>query len=382
VSIKLTILWSALASYNVAFFKELAISEGFSIQLVYQKISSEAPFEPFDLSFCETALEDSPQARPDLETLVDRFAPDCVLMTSWAYSHFMRITRKLRRRGIYVVSAIDNQWGGTIKQYLGILSAAFFLWPSIDTFLVTGDRQAAFARRLGYHDPLYGFYAAEVERFFCEVPINVRPPAFLYAGRLAPVKNISELARAYRLYRAQIEKPWSLRVAGTGPLADELNGVPGVELLGFVQPNDLPGVMRSARCLVLPSLFEPWGVVVQEAAAAGLPVIASHNCGAATRYIHDGVNGYIVPPRADEIAAAMVRISRATETEMLDMSRAGVQLASLWTPSKLAAYFHARFCERMPAGLSIAAAHGLRAAQADGARNTDVDSPSPSAEDS
>jgi len=347
VSIKLTILWSGLASYTVAFFRELAVSQGFRIQLIFQKGATEAPYEPFDLSFCEIALEDSSEVRRELEALVDRFAPDCVLMTSWAFSHFMRITRKLRRRGVYVVSAIDNQWRATVKQYLGILSAAFFLWPSIDTFLVTGDRQAAFARQLGYQDPLYGYAAAEVERFFCEVPITVRPPAFLYAGRLAPVKNISELARAYRLYREQIEKPWSLRVAGTGPLADDLNGIPGVELLGFVQPNDLPGVMRAARCLVLPSLWEPWGVVVQEAAASGLPVIASHNCGAVTAYLRDGVNGYIVPPRAAEIASAMVRVSGATENELLAMSTAGVQLASLWSPSKLAAYFHARICERM-----------------------------------
>ena len=373
MSTKLTILWSALASYNVAFFKELAVSEGFRIQLVYQKVSSDAPFEPFDLSFCETALEDSPQATPHLETLVDRFAPDCVLMISWNYSHFMHITRKLRRRGVYVISAMDNQWRGTLKQYLGILSSPLYLRPSIDTFLVTGDRQATFARKLGYHDPLYGFYAAEVERFLIALPITVRPPAFLYAGRLVPVKNISELARAYRLYREQVEKPWSLRVAGMGPLADDLNGIPGVELLGFVQSNDLPGVMGAARCLVLPSLWEPWGVVVQEAAAAGLPVIATHNCGAVTAYLHDGVNGYIVPPRAVEIAAAMARISRATETELLAMSRASVHLASLWKPSKLAAYFHARISERMSAGLSIVAAHRLRAAQAEDIRSGRTD---------
>jgi len=379
---RITILWSGLASYTVAFFRELALSQGFRIQIIFQKSAAEAPYEPFDLSFCEMALEDSSEVRRELEALVDRFAPDCVLMTSWAFSHFMHITRKLRRRGVYVISAIDNQWRGTLKQYLGILSSPLYLRPSIDTFLVTGDRQAAFARKLGYRNPLYGYAAAEVERFFSDIFITVRPPAFLYIGRLVPVKNISELAKAYRLYREQIEKPWNLRVAGTGSLVDELNGIPGVELLGFVQPKDLPGVMRAARCLVLPSLWEPWGVVVQEAAASGLTVIASHNCGAVTAYLRDGVNGYIVPPRAEEIAAAMARISRATEKEMLAMSQAGVQLASLWTPSKLAAYFHARICESTAAVQSIAAARGLRTAQMDGARNTDVDSPSPSAEDS
>jgi glycosyltransferase involved in cell wall biosynthesis len=347
---RITILWSGLASYSVAFFRELALSQGFRIQLIFQKGDTEAPYEAFDLSFCEMAIEDSIEVRQKLQSLVDRFEPDCVLMTSWAFSHFMQITRKLRKRGVYVVSAIDNQWRATVKQHLGILSAPVFLWPSIDTFFVTGERQAAFARKLGYDDPLFGFYAAEVERFFNEVSIAVRPRAFLYVGRLVPVKNISELAKAYRLYREKSEKTWSLRIAGTGPLTDDLKKIPGVELLGFVQPDDLPGVMKAARCLVLPSLWEPWGVVVQEAAAAGLPVIASYNCGAVTSYLHDGVNGYIVPPRADEIASAMTRISRATDEALLGMSRAGVQLANLWSPSKLAAYFNAEISERMAAG--------------------------------
>jgi len=346
---RITILWSALASYTVAFFRELALSQGFRIQIIFQKAAAEAPYEPFDLSFCEMALEDSSEVQKRLETLVDRFAPDCVLMISWNYSHFMRITRRLRRRGVYVISAIDNQWRGTLKQYMGIVSSPLYLRPSIDTLLVTGDRQATFARKLGYHDLLYGYAAAEVERFFSEIPITVRPRAFLYVGGLLPVKNISELAKAYRLYRDQIKKPWSLQVAGTGPLVEELKGIAGVDLLGFVQRADLPSVMSAARCLVLASVLEQWGVVIQEGAASGLLIIASDRCGAVTAYLHDGVNGYIVSPRAEEIAAAMTRISRATEKEMLDMSRAGVQLASLWSPSKLAAYFNARICESMAA---------------------------------
>jgi glycosyltransferase involved in cell wall biosynthesis len=345
--IKLTILWSELASYNLAFFRELATVYSFRIQLIYQTVGTAAPYDSFDLSFCEVALEDSPQVRPYLAALVERFNPDAVLMATWNRLHFMRIARKLRRRGVYVVDATDNQWHGTIRQYLGILSSPLYLRPSIDTFLVPGDRQAVFARKLGYRDLLYGLYAAEVERFLSEVPITRRPCTFLFAGRLAWEKNIIALADAYRRYRERVGKPWSLRVAGVGPLSKELKAIPGIELMGFVQPADLPNVMNLARCLVIPSLLEPWGVVIQEAAAAGLPVIASHKCGAATAYVRSGINGFIVSPRVDEIAEAMVRVSQASEEELLVMSRASVQLASLWTPSKLAAYFHSRMSKRI-----------------------------------
>ena len=73
--------------------------------------------------------------------------------------------------------------------------------------------------------------------------------------------------------------------------ARHLVGVHGVEMLGFVQPDDLPAVLERAGCLVLPSRFEPWGVVVHEAAAAGLPIVCTPVCGAATRLVLDGYNG-------------------------------------------------------------------------------------------
>ena len=136
---KITILWSSLASYSVAFFKELAL-QGCSIQLIYQPIASDAPYQPFDLSFCQIVLEDSTDVKINLESSVSDFNPTCILMSSWCFPHFMHLTRKLRKKRIYVVSAMDNQWRGTIRQYFGVVSSNIFLKPSIDTFLVSGDR--------------------------------------------------------------------------------------------------------------------------------------------------------------------------------------------------------------------------------------------------
>lgn len=268
-------------------------------------------------------------------------------MLSWNYWHFMRIARQLRRRGVYVVSAMDNQWQRSPKQYLGILTSPIYLRPSIDNFLVPGDRQASFARMLGYEDVLHGYYAADAPSFRNEVPIARRQYSFLFIGRLVPLKNISGLAKAYQIYRKRVDEPWNLKVAGTGPLSAKLGGIPGVQLLGFMQPARLPDVVNSARCLVLPSLLEPWGVVIQEAAAAGLPIIASSRCGAATAYVRSGVNGYVIPPSPDEIANAMVRISEAGEEKLLAMSQASVQLASLWTPSRLASNFYSRLNQHL-----------------------------------
>jgi hypothetical protein len=118
--IKLTILWSELASYNIALFRALASTYGYRIQLIYQSVSQDAPYAPFDLSFCKTAYEDSPRYSSRLAAMVEEFVPDAVLMATWNRRHFMRIASRLRQRGVYVVDAMDNQWRSTFKQYVWV----------------------------------------------------------------------------------------------------------------------------------------------------------------------------------------------------------------------------------------------------------------------
>ncbi|MBN1472203.1 MAG: glycosyltransferase family 4 protein [Syntrophaceae bacterium] len=336
---KITILWASLASYTVAFFRELVLRNGCQLQLVYQPPRVNAPYNLFDLSFCEEALEDTIENRTSLGDRVNQFGPDVVLMSSWPYRHFMRLSRKLKKKGAYVISTMDNQYRGTLKQRIGIAIAPFFLKLSIDTFLVAGDRQAEFAKKLGYFDVMYGLYAAEVDRFITTISITQRPHSFLFAGRLIDVKNIKGLLEGYAYYRKKCSAPWDLKIVGTGPLEKVYARIPGVQMLGFVQPSDLPNMFEKGRCLILPSTFEPWGVVIHEAAAAALSIIATYPCGAVSWFVHDGVNGFVVPPHAEDIGKAMLRISQKTDDELMMMSRQSEILAGLWTPAKLAEYF-------------------------------------------
>jgi glycosyltransferase involved in cell wall biosynthesis len=80
-------------------------------------------------------------------------------------------------------------------------------------------------------------------------------------------------------------------------------------------------------------------VVIHEAAAAGLPIIATYPCGATTMFVRDGVNGYIVSPKPQQLTWAMVRISAASQTVLERMSTTSFTLAELWNPAKLAEYF-------------------------------------------
>jgi len=339
IALKLSILFSALATYTVAFFKHLAIDHGWHIQLVHQPARGDAPYKSFDLSFCQDVIDDTEHGRAQMLERISEFAPDAILMCSWNFDHFMKICRKLRRRGVYVVSAMDNQWHGTAKQWLGVLSSRAYLKPCIDTFLVAGDRQAQFARRLGYPDVMYGYYAADISRFVPPAPGALTRNGFLFVGRLVEQKGVDLLLAAYRAYRQRAAEPWTLTIAGRGPLEDLVRNVPGVDYCGFVQPEELPALMHRATAFVLPSRFEPWGVVIHEAAASGLPIVCTTPCGASTYFVRDGVNGFTVPANANSLATALERISKLEAPRLVEMSARSVQLASLWDPQMLARYF-------------------------------------------
>ncbi len=345
---RITILWSRLSSYAVAFFRELANGCDVQIQLVYQPVSSDAPYSNFDLSFCDMVIEDSStNIRSRIEASVLSFSPHSVLMCSWNFKQYMRIARKLKKDGSYIISTIDHQWEGRLKQYLGVAVSPWFLKSCIDNFLVAGDRQAYFSKKLGFKFPLYGLYAADTSRFHGEMPINDRDASFLFIGRLVSVKGIDILIKSYCNYRDICDDPWNLRIAGIGKMNALVKDIPGVEHLGFVQPDCLPSIMQQSRCFVIPSIWEPWGVVIHEAAASGLPIIASFACGATTMFVRDGVNGCVIHLGVEHLTDALLRISRSSNEQILNMSKSSRKLASLWSPRMLAQYVYARISEEI-----------------------------------
>lgn len=127
------------------------------------------------------------------------------------------------------------------------------------------------------------------------------PPFALFVGRLSEEKGVRVLADAWRGGGLP-----PLEVIGDGPARDLLEGVPGVRLVGSKTREQVRGRMASATALVMPSIwYEPLGMVVLEAFAAGLPVVAS-DIGGLTELVDDGVTGWRVPPgRPAELAAAV-----------------------------------------------------------------------------
>ncbi len=165
-------------------------------------------------------------------------------------------------------------------------------------------------------------------------------PYFLYVGRLAPEKNLASLLDAYVAYRAS-GGSWSLVLVGDGPERSALMQQVAhsrysaqVHFAGHQGSSALPLYYAFARCFVLPSTREPWGLVVNEAMACSLPIIVSSRCGCADDLVAAEENGYVFDP-ADtrQLAQTMSDMEKVSDQQWLQMSAQSLRRIAAYSPA-------------------------------------------------
>ncbi len=139
----------------------------------------------------------------------------------------------------------------------------------------------------------------------------------LFAGRLVPEKGVFDLLEAYAKLDETLRTEVGLVFAGDGVCRQSLTEraaqiSPGrVCFPGFAQREELAGIYALAEVLILPTHSDPWGLVVNEAMACGLPVIVSSVAGCSADLVEDGWNGYVVPHRdIDKLSGAIGSLLR------------------------------------------------------------------------
>ena len=336
--LRVAYLQKAPSGHIVACLQALIDSNEIELFLNLPRRSVNAPFE-------EVAPRGAAVVRPDvglgedagLLAAVREFNPDILVIVGWEVPAFRKCARSLRGQCLRVV-CLDNQWNRTPRQILGIAARRFYLHPYFDAAFVAGHRQRVLLRKLGYRDGQIfdGFYSCDVRRF---VPphdsiVTVPPPrSFLFVGRLVADKGIDDLVAAYRKYQGMVADPWPLVVAGEGPLFAKLEAEHGVALRGFIQPAGLPPIFAESSFLLVPSRYEPWGVVVHEAVTAGLGVIATSAVGAADLFVQPGVNGVVFGVGdAEALSDALQWAHQLSDAERETVQRSSQILATLRSP--------------------------------------------------
>jgi glycosyltransferase involved in cell wall biosynthesis len=152
------------------------------------------------------------------------------------------------------------------------------------------------------------------ERLALRASLGARTHVALAVGRLEPAKGVRPLLAAWQSLPDAARTDWTLLFVGDGSLAGEVdrarraNTAGAIARLPALRPDALAAVYAASDLLVFPSLGDPWGLVVNEAMACGLPVLCSRLAGCADDLVAPGETGWLFDPTdAAEFRAALAR---------------------------------------------------------------------------
>ncbi len=176
------------------------------------------------------------------------------------------------------------------------------------------------------------------------LPKALNRPYFLAINRFIPKKNLLNLIESYAQYRlAAGEQSWDLVLCGDGELREqikakiiELNLQNFVHLPGFLQQEQMLTYFAHANCFVHASTTEQWGLVVNEAMAAGLPVIVSERCGCFEDLVIEGVNGYGFNPENKEQLTQLMNEISSESIDLQEMGQASLEHIKNYSPDYFA----------------------------------------------
>mgnify|MGYP006281243863 CR=1 FL=1 len=364
---RIAVLFARLGPYHVARLQALSTSHDVvAVELSGENINYD--WNPIDVEGLQhVQLFDTnhrtvpiPQLRDALHAVLRRYQPDVVAVPGWWDPGALAAIEWCQTHTTPVVLMSDST-------AIDAPRVAWREWPKrqvVDlcgSALVAGTRHETYARRLGMPaeriftgydvvDNAHFAAGAEAARSSAQslhAARNLPHNYFMACCRFIEKKNLSRLLTAYATYRQRAERnggsPWSLVLVGDGPLrgalekqVQDLGLAKAVRFPGFCQYEDLPVYYGLARAFVHVSTHEQWGLVVNEAMAAGLPVLVSERCGCTPDLVVDDRNGYTVDPYAsDEIARGLHRLAHEGGN-LEQMGHESRQIIDHWTPQTFA----------------------------------------------
>jgi glycosyltransferase involved in cell wall biosynthesis len=251
---------------------------------------------------------------PDIDARIAATSPDAVIVPGWHSVMQTRALRGCRRRGVPVLYRGDSMLASGPRGLVWPLWAikTRLMLRQFDRYLSVGRKATEYLRAFGvdetliYHSP----HCVDNEWFAAQAAIHrpnrralregagARDDDFvvLFAGKFVGRKRPLDAVRAV----AGLGSRAVLLMAGDGPLADEARGEAarlGVRLQwrGFLNQSALPEAFAAADALLVPSTWESWGLIVNEALASGVPCVVTSGVAAAADLIAAGASGYTVP---------------------------------------------------------------------------------------
>jgi 1,2-diacylglycerol 3-alpha-glucosyltransferase len=304
----------------------------------------------------------STQASLRLKSYLSELRPAALLVPGWGCPVSRAALQWCRRSRVPAVLMSESKQDDRARRWWKEwVKSRLYIRPA-QAALVGGEIHREYVVKLGLPQErvFLGYDAVDNEHFArgAEVarrdpdaararhPAIPRRPYFLSLTRFLPRKNVAGLVRAYGTYRERVgeDQAWDLVVCGHGEeepairsTLDSLGLAPFVHLPGFVPYVALGDWYGLAAAFVHPALEEPWGLVVNEACAAGLPVLCSRTVGSRHELVHDGRNGSLFDP-ADiaDITRSLLWAGQLAPEARIAAGLASQEIAATYGPDRFA----------------------------------------------
>jgi len=292
---------------------------------------------------------------------LDRVDPVAVVVHGWSHPvHRAAAAWLRRRRRAHVGIMCGDSTKNTRRQGFGrVIARKWYLelykrWllRGFDAAFVSGDLAQAYFESLGMpSDRIFLKVDVVGNRYFLETAdatraerarfaAQYRTPErfFFFPSRLLELKNHLRLVDAYARYAERAgERAWHLLFVGGGPMEGPVDariaalGDPRVQRRPFAQIEDVARYYGLASALIFPSWSETWGLIVNEAAAAALPLLVSDNCPVSRHLVVPGENGWTFDPLdVEALAQAMHRMSSLPDDERERLGAASRRIVDDW----------------------------------------------------
>lgn len=265
---------------------------------------------------------------PSILKELHEFNPDRLIISGWdlfasQVSLFWGIKNKKHVTLWSGSTANETSWRRTITKPL----VKWFVKKSTD-FVAYGTRAKKYLISLGADSKKISIFPNDVDEKFFKDQTRIWQPErtkikkqykinclqnFIFVGQLIKRKGLIDFLQAFSKFK-ETNPNWGFVIVGAGKHKKNIknyirqNKIKDVIFLGVINQKDLPKVYAVCDILVLPSVQEVWGRVVNEALYSGLKVLVSDKCGCAPDLVKKGKNGYVF--KSDNINSLMVALNK------------------------------------------------------------------------
>lgn len=283
-----------------------------------------------------------------IDGLIARHQPFALTTVGWADHSYQRLLLAAYRNRLPLLLISDSRYEDSPRTPLGELPKRLLL-DGFSAALVAGSQSRDYLKRLGFPaDAVFQPWDVVDNRSWqadgATPPLDRRqPPHWLCVSRFVAKKNHRILLEAYGRYQRAGGR-WGLQLIGEGPMDSAvrawiaaLPNPAAVGIVPFQQFDSLRDYYHAARGLILASSSDQWGLVVNEAMAAGLPVLVSQACGCASDLIEEGRTGFLLDPKdPDQISQQLWRCDQLSTTSLMALQFEAASRISHFSPEAFA----------------------------------------------